>query len=110
MTDQSNAQPAPPPIHDRTGSGHYPTAQEIIQAAVAAPDKYTNSAPSQPRPNYSIPCTDPDGNPHKLVVVPLGGRVALVGPAGAAAVLHEEHVGALAGSLEDTLVIKVHGG
>src|SRR5215217_4021123 len=88
----------------------YPTARDIVHAALTAPDTYTNDAPSQSAPNYAIPCTDLDGNPHQLVVVPLGERVALVGLGGDVVVLQDNDVGTLAGSLEDTLVITVPGG
>jgi hypothetical protein len=107
---QSNTQPAPPLTNDPTDPVHYPTITDIVHDALAAPTTYTNDAPRQSRPNYSILCEDLDGNTGQLTVVPLGGWVALVGPNGETTVLHEDATTALAGSLEDTLVLKIHGG
>jgi len=87
----------------------YPTTREIIDAALAQSATLTDE-PTKACPNYAVLCEDLDGNPHQLVVVALGGRIALVGPAGTTAVLREHAVGALGDSLENTLVAKVHGG
>jgi hypothetical protein len=87
----------------------YPTIREIVDAALA-PGATLSARPTRICPNYAVPCEDLDGTAHQLVVVALGGRVALVGPGGATAVLPAHAVGALGDSLHDTLVAKVHGG
>lgn len=93
-----------------TSPNRYPTAREIVQAALATPATYTNNAPpTKSRPNYVVPCEDLDGNAGRLVVVPLGGRMALVGPGGDTAVVRGEDVVGLQW-LDETLVIDVHGG
>ena len=108
--DETHGQePGLPTIPDSGGMQRYPTAKEVIDAALTGSATLVE-APTETCPNYAVPCEDLDGNVHRLVVVPLGGRVALVGPGGETAVLPEESVGALAGSLEDTLVVKVMEG
>jgi hypothetical protein len=72
----------------------YPTPREIVGAALAQGTALTDQ-PTRTCPNYAVPCEDLDGNPHQLVVVALGGRIALVGPGGSAAVLPADAVGAL---------------
>jgi hypothetical protein len=86
----------------------YPTAAEIVRAAVAASDLY-GIQPTRDCPHYVVPYEDLDGNSARLVVVPLGGRVALAWPNGDTAVLPYEGVAALSW-LEETLIVKVHGG
>lgn len=56
-----------------------------------------------------MPCEDLDGQPVRLVVVALGGRVALAGPDNTVMVLPERAAGAL-NWLETIVVTTVHGG
>jgi hypothetical protein len=89
----------------------YPTIREIVEVALAGSAALAVK-PTGTCPNYAIPCEDLDCNPHRLVVVALGGRVALADPSsGASAVLDSDSVGALlAGGIEDRLAVEVHGG
>src|SRR5215470_1359218 len=97
------------PVTDAGELARYPTTQQIVDAALV--QRATLSAqPTGTCPNYAVPCEDLDGTPRQLVVVALGGRVALVGPGGMTAVLPAHAVGTLGDSLHDTLVAKVHGG
>jgi hypothetical protein len=69
------------PVPDAGDLERYPTTCEIVDAALAQGATLTNQ-PTRSCPNYAVPCEDLDGTPHQLVVVALGGRVALVGPGG----------------------------
>lgn len=97
------------PCRDAGDLQRYPTTREIVGAALAHGAALA-VGPTRSCPNYAVPCEDLDGNPHRLVVVALGGRIALVGPGGVTAVLCAEAVSALGDPLEDILVAKVHGG
>jgi len=96
-------------VPDASDQQRYPTAREIVDAALAR-GATLSAEPTGACPNYAVPCEDLDGAAHQLVVVALGGRVALVGPGGMTAVLPAQAVGALGDSLQDTLVAKVYGG
>jgi hypothetical protein len=96
-------------VSDAGDLQRYPTTREIVDAALA-PGVTPAARPTRSCPNYVVPCEDLDGTAHQLVVVALGGRVALVGPGGTTTVLPAHAVGALGDSLHDTLVAKVHGG
>lgn len=55
----------------------YPTTRELVAAALADPATYTNHEPTPARPNCVLACEDVDGNPRQLIVIALGGRMAL---------------------------------
>ena len=55
----------------------YPTTREMVATALADPATYTNHEPTPARPNCVLACEDVDGNPRQLIVVALGGRMAL---------------------------------
>jgi len=97
------------PVPDAGELARYPTTREIVDAALAQ-GATLSVKPTGASPNYAVPCEALDGIPHQLVVVALGGRVALAGPGDMTAVLPAHAVGALGDSLHDTLVAKIHGG
>jgi hypothetical protein len=82
----------------------YPTTRELVNAALAH-SATLGAEPTPICPNYAVPCEDLDGNPHQLVVVALGGRIALVGPGDTTTVLHPHAVEALDGSLHAAKLI-----
>jgi len=88
---------------------HHPTTTEIVQPAMVATATQATGSSTEYSP-HSLPCTDLEGNEHELLVVPLGGRVALACPEGATALLSDTTVYALAESLPRMLVATVHAG
>ena len=54
----------------------YPTLRELVDAALAQSATLA-AEPTRVCPHYAVPCEDLNGTPHQLVVVALGGRVAL---------------------------------
>jgi len=102
MTTNNDRQNTPP--------ARYPTTRELVAAALADPTTHANRNPTRTSPNYLLPGQDMDGNPRPLVVVALGGRIALVDPDGHATVLPCEAAHDLTATIQDSLCRKVHGG